>query len=150
MKNKIQNIIILGLAFITFGCAAPLTVKYDAKFGAPSISLKESFTVAVVPYKDERKESNPKKLGDITSPVFGIDTTELIIGEKVADFVTDAFKEQFTLAGFKTQEAVPQDADFLIEGSVKAFSLDIGPKDTIEIGKRRVGKECRSRWSPYH
>ena len=20
----------------------------------------------------------------------------------------------------------------------------------IEIGRRRVGKECRSRWSPYH
>src|SRR5690348_17974268 len=23
-------------------------------------------------------------------------------------------------------------------------------KAIIEIGKRRVGKECRSRWSPYH
>ena len=22
--------------------------------------------------------------------------------------------------------------------------------DFLEIGKRRVGKECRSRWSPYH
>ena len=22
--------------------------------------------------------------------------------------------------------------------------------DLIEIGERRVGKECRSRWSPYH
>ena len=23
-------------------------------------------------------------------------------------------------------------------------------KEGKEIGKRRVGKECRSRWSPYH
>ena len=25
-----------------------------------------------------------------------------------------------------------------------------GKTTTIEIGRRRVGKECRSRWSPYH
>ena len=24
------------------------------------------------------------------------------------------------------------------------------PKDTIRSEERRVGKECRSRWSPYH
>ena len=131
-------------SFLITGCAMPLTVKYDAKYGAPSISLKESFKVAVIPYKDERKEGNPKKLGDITSPVFGIDTTELIIGKKVADFVTDAFKEQFTLAGFKTQEAVSQDADFLIEGSVKAFSLDIGPKDSIEIEISTTLKDAKT------
>src|SRR3989344_9678600 len=132
-------------SLLIIGCAAPLTVKYDAKFGAPAISLKESFTVAVIPYKDERKEGNPKKLGDITSPVFGIDTTELIIGKKVADFVTDAFKEQFTLAGFKAQGvAVSQDADFLIEGSVKAFSLDIGPKDSIEIEISTTLKDAKT------
>ena len=32
--------------------------------------------------------------------------------------------------------------DFLV-----ALSLNLGGR---EIGKRRVGKECRSRWSPYH
>ena len=25
-----------------------------------------------------------------------------------------------------------------------------GEVDSREIGRRRVGKECRSRWSPYH
>src|SRR5258707_8181781 len=25
-----------------------------------------------------------------------------------------------------------------------------GPRSPSEIGERRVGKECRSRWSPYH
>jgi len=152
MKYKISTLFSVFCLLLTaycllffVGCATPLTVKYDAKFGAPSISLKESFTVAVVPYKDERKEGNPKKLGDITSPVFGIDTTELIIEKKVADFVTDAFKEQFTLAGFKTQEvAVSQDADFLIEGSVKAFSLDIGPKDSIEIEISTTLKDAKT------
>src|SRR3990170_977206 len=79
-------------SLIIAGCAMPLTVKYDAKFGAPAISLKE----------------------------------------------------QFTLAGFKTQEAVSQDADFLIEGSVKAFSLDIGAKDSIEIEISTTLKDAKT------
>ncbi|MEK7828886.1 MAG: hypothetical protein AAB256_03785, partial [Deltaproteobacteria bacterium] len=104
-----------------------MTVKYDARLGAPAISLKESFNVAIALYKDERKEGNRKKLGDITSPVFGIDATELIIEKNVSDLVTDAFKEQFQLAGFKAEKGDKAQADILIEGSVKVFSLDIGP-----------------------
>lgn len=144
MKNKIQNILISGLVLITFGCAAPLTVKYDARLGVPAISLKESFNVAIAPYKDERKEGNRKKLGDITSPVFGIDATELIIEKNVSDLVTDAFKEQFQLAGFKTEKGDKAQADILIEGSVKAFSLDIGPKDTIEIEIETTAKDAKN------
>ena len=35
-----------------------------------------------------------------------------------------------------------------IEGVQHEFSTVPGVKE--EIGRRRVGKECRSRWSPYH
>lgn len=144
MKNKIQNIFISGLVLITFGCAAPLTVKYDARLGAPAISLKESFNIAIAPYKDERKEGNRKKLGDITSPVFGIDATELIIEKNISDLVTDAFKEQFQLAGFKAEKGDKAQADILIEGSVKVFSLDIGPKDAIEIEIETTAKDAKN------
>ncbi|MDP2683066.1 MAG: PEGA domain-containing protein [Deltaproteobacteria bacterium] len=144
MKNKIQNILIFGLVLITFGCAAPLTVKYDARLGAPAISLKESFNVAIAPYKDERKEGNRKKLGDITSPVFGIDAPELIIEKNVSDLVTDAFKEQFQLAGFKAEKGDKAQADLLIQGSVKAFSLDIGAKDAIEIEIETTAKDAKN------
>ena len=33
---------------------------------------------------------------------------------------------------------------------IKEKILMILPKLNYEIGERRVGKECRSRWSPYH
>lgn len=140
-----QNTLLFGLVFIITGCATPLTVKYDAKLGAPAISLKESFIAAIAPYKDERKQVDRKKLGNITSPVFGIDSTELILKKDIADFVTDAFKEQLQLAGFKTMvEDNIQDSDILIQGSVKAFSLDIGPKDTIEIEIETTAKDAKS------
>ena len=37
----------------------------------------------------------------------------------------------------------PQD----VEGP---FYPDVVPSDTDRSEERRVGKECRSRWSPYH
>lgn len=151
-KNKMQNTLLFGLALLIAGCTAPLTVKYDARLGAPAISLKEPFSVAIAPYKDERKERNRKKIGDITSPVFGIDAAELIIERDIADFVTDAFKEQFQLAGFTPSPYsspakvgdMSADADILIEGSVKTFRLDIGPKDVIEIEIETTAKDAKS------
>ena len=35
-------------------------------------------------------------------------------------------------------------------GVMQKIAPIAGAKAVIEIGKRRVGKECRSRWSPYH
>ena len=33
---------------------------------------------------------------------------------------------------------------------VKALCEELGVSDVIRSEERRVGKECRSRWSPYH
>ena len=119
------------------GCTAPLVITYDAKFGAPAISLKEPLNVSLTPYKDERKANNRKKLGHITSPVFGIDSPELILEKEPAEIVTNAFKEQLILTGFKVNaiegNTEAPEADLLLEGSVKAFKLDIAAKDVIEI-----------------
>src|SRR3990172_12639942 len=129
-------LLLFAFSFIA-GCTAPLVITYDAKLGAPAISLKKSLNVSLIPYKDERKTGNPKKLGHITSPVFGIDSTELILEKEPADIVTNAFKEQLVLAGFKVpaveDNTQAPEADLLLEGSVKAFKLDIAAKDVIEI-----------------
>ncbi|MBI3753575.1 MAG: PEGA domain-containing protein [Deltaproteobacteria bacterium] len=125
------------LLLLIAGCTAPLTITYDARLGAPAISLKEPLKVSIIPYKDERKTVNRKKLGDIASPVMGIDSAELILEKEPADILTSAFKEQLTLAGFKVNVAESitqaQEADLLLEGSVKVFKLDIAAKDAIEI-----------------
>ena len=34
--------------------------------------------------------------------------------------------------------------------SSQSTDIDLAKQYWKEIGKRRVGKECRSRWSPYH
>ena len=36
----------------------------------------------------------------------------------------------------------------MVEGDI--FQLDAKGVDNIRSEERRVGKECRSRWSPYH
>ena len=34
--------------------------------------------------------------------------------------------------------------------SVNAAGVRVGPTPHVRSEERRVGKECRSRWSPYH
>ena len=36
------------------------------------------------------------------------------------------------------------------EVSQLKWSMVVNSEGTVKIGERRVGKECRSRWSPYH
>lgn len=139
---------VLPLAcLLVTGCAMPLTVKYDAKLGAPAISLKEPLNIVIAPYKDERNVQS-KKIGSITSPVFGIDSTELTLEKEPAEIVTNAFKEQLAIAGFKAKiadnTAQSSDADVMIEGSVKSFKLDIGPKDVIEIEIETTAKDAKT------
>lgn len=143
------ELLVLPLAcfFIIAGCTAPLRITYDPKHGAPAFALKKPFSVSLISYKDDRKMDNRKKIGAITSPVAGIDSTELIIEKEPSDIVTNAFREQLALAGFKVNVAenyasspyLPPEgdkgggADILMQGSVKAFKLDIASKDVIEI-----------------
>src|ERR1041385_6440052 len=49
-------------------------------------------------------------------------------------------------------KATDERSDFEIEGRANSFNPFIGGNDLEEITRseeRRVGKECRSRWSPY-
>ena len=42
---------------------------------------------------------------------------------------------------------IPQDIAMI---SAVAIALGLGVKLAVRSEERRVGKECRSRWSPYH
>ena len=44
-----------------------------------------------------------------------------------------------------THERNPRQAD-----TAERVEITVISKDHYEIEERRVGKECRSRWSPYH
>ena len=48
-------------------------------------------------------------------------------------------------------EAINNHAGLLLTIISEKIVSDVNLGDSIsEIGERRVGKECRSRWSPYH
>ena len=39
---------------------------------------------------------------------------------------------------------------FMVSLLYKSFEVSLGPICLFRSEERRVGKECRSRWSPYH
>src|ERR1035438_10903071 len=75
--------------------------------------------------------------------------------------LSDYFLRQFTgMEALKiTMEFSPLIPFIIITGSInekvaveciKAGAVDYVTKDHLRSEERRVGKECRSRWSPYH
>ena len=70
----------------------------------------------------------------------------------------------FDLVGMRDFEIDGNGTELLFTGFISPFSLEDCENITVrdltidftrtfnseEIGRRRVGKECRSRWSPYH
>ena len=72
---------------------------------------------------------------------------------------TSKFPESTRYLSSKVRLTVPtKDAVFTVNGATSVvwnFVLKISALATFAVGKlrseeRRVGKECRSRWSPYH
>ena len=61
-------------------------------------------------------------------------------GEAILDYsLYDAYQ-----AGFKTAVII------IKEAIRKDFMETVGKRHRVRSEERRVGKECRSRWSPYH
>ena len=74
--------------------------------------------------------------------------------QRQARFEADAlpFLDQLYSAGLRMTRS-PHDAEDLVQETyAKAFSAERGKRlaGRRRSEERRVGKECRSRWSPYH
>src|SRR5256885_9291436 len=82
--------------------------------------------------------------------VTGVQTCALPISGRV-----DVFHEN-TLApneGFELKKLWDQTGDGIVyapRGNGREISPQLRPAYQIRSEERRVGKECRSRWSPYH
>ena len=55
-----------------------------------------------------------------------------------------------TLAGRERHQKCGRAGRFIKAVLLAAGKLAATLRQVIEIGRARVGKECRSRWSPYH
>ena len=82
-------------------------------------------------------------------------TIDIPIGYE-EDFIADKFKDFFSrviadinydgMCGNYEKEI----AEMFLEAFDNALVGDVNQNANIRSEERRVGKECRSRWSPYH
>ena len=87
-------------------------------------------------------------------------------GAKIAKSAADIFNDADIIVKVKEPQKVEVDmirenqivytylhlaaAKELTEGLIKSKSINIAYETVTRSEERRVGKECRSRWSPYH
>ena len=69
-----------------------------------------------------------------------------ILLTQAADFMGPALQRTLQACG---AEVVADNRDFLDPKAPQKLIAEVGSFD-VRSEERRVGKECRSRWSPYH
>jgi len=105
-------------------------------------SLKYGATLRVSNYVDQRKEKDPRYLGEITVRVNGISGRELIMDQDVADIATSAIKKRFDADGFQIMEgSSAKDALFEVSGVVKTLTLNLRNRDEITIAIETTVKD---------
>jgi len=105
-------------------------------------SLKYGATLRVSNYVDQRKEKNPRYLGEVTVRVNGISGRELIMDQDVADIAASSIKKRFDTEGFQIMEgSSAKDAMFEVSGVVKELTLNIRNRDEITLAIETTLKE---------
>ena len=79
----------------------------------------------------------------------GVDLADFHFGEHVLDHLLGAI-ERLLLRGIDVNRAVVLDVDLGTGLGLDALDVLSTGSDQFRSEERRVGKECRSRWSPYH
>ena len=72
--------------------------------------------------------------------------TALLAGTNL--LTKDKIAEQSALEAEQSRKVVLSDADSFEEAD--GYYIGKANNETVRSEERRVGKECRSRWSPYH
>ena len=119
------------------------------------ISLQEMGCPAIYPVNPHHEEIEGLKcypsLLEIEGPVDHVISSvpARAVPSLIDDCIAKGVKSiHFFTAGFSEtgEEELAEMEAQVVRRAVEAGIRDLGPK----IGERRVGKECRSRWSPYH
>src|SRR2546429_6964677 len=110
-------------------------VDYNKKTGQPSLNLKkDNFAIFVDGVK--------KDIANFSTPEAPITVTLVVEYSKLGQIL-----------GYYGSSGMENGQNEVIRPTAMFLSQFIKPEDYVSVirsEERRVGKECRSRWSPYH
>ena len=114
-------------------------------------TLKNSATLRISKYVDQRKAGNPRLLGITTQRVRGVDGEQLLLDQEIANLVTAAIRKQFDAEGYQILEGSSAgSAMFEVSGIIKDLTLNVKNRDEINIEIETTLKELstgRTVWS---
>src|SRR2546426_9780814 len=84
----------------------------------------------------------------VADPVFNLERTLELARQASKASVTVALFPELGISAYSNEDLFHQDA--LLVASEAAVARLVRESEALRSEERRVGKECRSRWSPYH
>src|SRR5256885_5597564 len=125
----------------------------DQSVGPYSHGLKENYSGCGHYFFFTRRGRHTRFQGDWSSDVCSSDLPQAVAGRPRQGQARAAGSRRREVAGRFERRAVPAlDIDVLVfvEGDERGAATRERALGELRSEERRVGKECRSRWSPYH
>jgi len=153
-KNTLSASLLVFLsAALLYGCTGPIKVSYSP---VSPVSEEDSVgrarhrpvPILIKPFTDKRpgltEVEDPKTIGGINATVSDIYGNRAILSRPPAAIVTEGFKKEFSASGYTVLSAGEEKdgAGIILAGEIRRFSLNIGPRDEIDI---EVYTELRDR-----
>lgn len=135
LKAAASGLISLCL-FAAVGCSAPLKVNYTTPPNYQTAKASAPVTVAIPQFTDSRvdKKDNGRTIGKVEATVVDMNGTKLTLSDDVSNIVTSAFRKEFADAGYAVKgEDTREDTDFILNGEIKDFRVNIGSRDEIAV-----------------
>lgn len=110
---------------------------------AQAFHPRQAISLHVTKYADARPAAPSRKLGDINATIMDAAGSELALSEDIPVAVTGAMSRQLAVTGFQVNESNAS-AEFEVSGVIKAFSLNIGERDAVEIVLETTLRDTRS------
>ncbi|MBI4948706.1 MAG: PEGA domain-containing protein [Deltaproteobacteria bacterium] len=130
IKRTFSRALCLILLAIVSGCSGPLHVAYDPP-PADMQRLKDPQRVRIEKVVDARSSADPRKIGRIEATIADMNSGSLVLSEEPARLVEKALRVELQSTGFIVTDE--KDAELVLESSIKAFRLDVGGRDEVEI-----------------
>lgn len=134
MREIQKQVLLIILLLLVAGCAGPLQVNYNVAPPEENRELEKPITIQVTPFIDARgATADPLVIGDISTLVTDMTDRRLALEKNPAEIVTEAFQKELSMAGYTVVTTGEGEADYVLSGELREFSLDLGSRDEIAV-----------------
>ncbi len=139
-------ILIFLFGIVLTGCGAPLKYTYMPS-NKDRVHLREQLpAIYIAPIEDKRSDiKDVKNIGTLQSTVLNMWGKKLHLSDDPSFIIREGLIREFIASGFNVRDSATENAEYILQGTLLRFRLDIASKDNIDIALRLLVIRARDK-----